>query len=356
MEMYTLQSVSKLLERNIQAELLCFPGSRIHTEAIMRGFTVHLISASGYFHPLSIIKIRKILKEGNFDLIHSQASKDLWTIVPALKLSGSKIPLLLTKQVGSFVIKKDYFHKWIYNRVSLVLAISNVIKNNLLDTCPIPEKKIKLMHNGIDIQRFNPQNTDGKLIRKEFGIQDSDLVIGMLARFSPGKGHEEYLQAASELLKIYKHLKFLIVGEPSRGENEYAEKIKGLAKEYKIENNVIFTGYRSDTPEVLSSMDIFAFPSHSEAFGIALAEALAMGKPSVCSNSDGVLDIVVDGVTSYLFEKQNFMDLAEKLEFLINSPEKRKEFGYAARLRAVECFDIEKLSDKMLEIYYELLK
>jgi len=123
----------------------------------------------------------------------------------------------------------------------------------------------------------------------------------MMARFSPGKGHEEFLFAAKELNKNFTNLKFLIVGEPSRGENDYAEAIKKLASDYKL-SNLIFTGFRSDTPEVLSAMDIFVFPSHAEAFGIALAEAMSMGKPSVCSNAEGVLDIAVDGVTSLFFE------------------------------------------------------
>lgn len=123
-----------------------------------------------------------------------------------------------------------------------------------------------------------------------------------------------------------------------------------------LNNKVIFTGFRSDTTNVLAAMDIFAFPSHNEAFGIALAEAFSMGLPSVASNSDGVLDIAVDHSTSYLFEKKNAVDLASKLELLINSPNKREEFGKAARKRAIEHFDIELLTDKVIDFYNETLK
>lgn len=354
MEMFTLHAVTRLIKRNIHTELFCFPGSRIHVEANKLGITVHPIKASGYFHPVEIKRIYNILKKGSFDIVHTQASKDLWVLVPALKLYNKNIPLILTKQVGSFIVKKDIFHKFIYNRVTLALAISEVIKKNLLDTCPLPESKIRLLHNGVDLSRFDPEKVDCNKVRTEFGIKNNELVIGMLARFSPGKGHEEFLQAASYLLKEYKHLKFMIVGEPSRGENEYGEKIKALVKEHKIENDIIFTGYRSDTPEILAAMDIFTFPSHSEAFGIALAEALAMGKASVCSNSDGVLDIAVDGVTSYLFSKQNHQDLADKIKTLVDSEELRIRFGTAARKRAIELFDIEKLTDKVITIYTEL--
>jgi glycosyltransferase involved in cell wall biosynthesis len=356
MEMFTITAACQLLKRNIETELLCFQNSRINIEAEKIGFGIHTLKADKYFHPVEVFKLKKIIKDNSFDIIHSQASKDLWVLVPALKLSSSKIPLVLTKQVGSFIKKKDAFHKWIYNRVNLALAISNVIKKNLLDTCPLNEEKIRLLHNGIDTKRFNPGMVDCERVRGEFKIGNGELVIGMLARFSWGKGHEELIIAAKRLIPKYPNLKFLVVGEPSRGEEEYAQKIKNLVHENGIEKNFLFTGFRKDTPEVLATMDIFCFPSHSEAFGIALAEALSMGKPSVCSNSDGILDIAVDGVTSYLFQKQDGNDLANKLELLINSPDTRKKFGEEARKRAVELFDIELLTDQVINYYEQLLK
>jgi len=78
---------------------------------------------------------------------------------------------------------------------------------------------------------------------------------------------------------------------------------------------------------------------------------MSMGVPSVCTNSDGVLDITVDGDTGYLFQKQNEIDLAEKLEMLIVSPEKRKRFGENARKRAEVHFDLEYLTEKVIAIY-----
>jgi glycosyltransferase involved in cell wall biosynthesis len=100
-------------------------------------------------------------------------------------------------------------------------------------------------------------------------------------------------------------------------------------------------------------MDIFAFPSHSEAFGIALVEAMAMKKPSVCSNAEGVLDIAVDGETSFLFENMNAEDLKAKLKLLIDSKETRCKFGENARRRVVENFDIEIVTDRVIKIYQE---
>jgi len=352
LEMFTLTSIQQLLKRNIAVELICSADSRIHIEANNLGIMLHPVKASGYFHPITAFKISLLLRNNKYSLVHTQASKDLWLLVPSLFLANINIPLFLTKQVGSFIVKKDFLHGQLYKRVRKFFAISNAIKQNLIETIPVKSQNILIIPNGINISRFNPEKVSCKKVRDEFKILHDEIVIGMLARFTPGKGHEEFLWAAKELNKEYKNLRYLIVGEPSRGEVEYAEKIKQLTIDYGLEN-IIFTGFRGDTPEVLNAMDIFAFPSHSEAFGIALVEAMAMKKPSVCSKAEGVLDIAVDNETSYLFENKNAVDLKMKLKKLIESKETRISFGEYARKRVIENFDIEIITDKVVKIYSE---
>lgn len=353
--MFTITAVKQLLKRGVKVELLCCAESRIHIEANNLGLIIHPVKASGYIHPFTTIRVASIISKGSFNIIHTQASKDLWLIVPALKLIRSQIPLILTKQIGSFIVKKDALHRWIYKRVTFALAISNMIKQNLLETCPLTEEKVLLLHNAVDTNRFDPAKADGQKVRAEFNTGSDKIILGMIARFSPGKGHEEFLAAAKALNEKFNNLVFMIVGEASRGEDEYANNIKQLAADYGSDN-VIFTGFRSDTPDVLAAMDIFIFPSHAEAFGIALAEAMAMGKPSVCANADGVLDIAVDNETSLLFENKNAEDLAQKTEMLILDKGLREKFSKAARERIVKNFDLEVLTDKALEIYNRAVK
>ena len=355
LEMFTLTSIQQLLNRDIAVELICSADSRIHIEANNLGIMLHPLKAGGYFHPITTFRISLLIKNSDYSLVHTQASKDLWLLVPALFLAGSKIPVFLTKQVGSFIVKKDILHNQLYRRIKKIFAISTVIKQNLTQTTPVKTNDIIIVPNGIDTKKFDPEKVNDKKVRKEFNITSEEIVIGMLARFTPGKGHEEFLWAASELNKEYKNLRFMVVGEPSRGESEYANKIKQLATEYGIKN-IIFTGFRGDTPEVLAALDIFAFPSHSEAFGIALVEAMAMKKPSVCSNAEGILDIAIDNYTSYLFENKNSSDLKSKLKMLIESKETRISFGENARKRVVENFDIEIITDKVVDIYQEEIK
>ena len=352
--MYTLLTVKLLLQNNIDTELYCLKNSRLNIEANKEGIKTITAESSGYFKPGEIFRLKKEIDSNNYDIIHSGASQDLWIIVPALKLAQKKTPLLFTKHIGSFIIKKDILHRWIYNRVTYALAISKVIQKNLVDTCPLPPQKVKLLHNGIDSNKFDPAKGQRDKIRNELSVAQSELLIGMTARFSPGKGHEEFLYAAKILSEKYDNLKFMIVGEPSKNEDSYADEIKKLTSDYKL-SNVIFTGYRKDMPDILSALDIFVFPSHSEAFGLALVEAMAMEAPSVCTSSDGVLDIAVDGETSLLFKKQDREDLTGKLEILIREPDKRNAFGKAARKRVLENFDIKIFLANLRALYNEVV-
>ena len=355
MEMVTINSIKQLLDRNISVELICTAESRIHIEANNIGMIIYPIKVPGYFHPIITIKVVSIIKNGKYDLIHTHASKDLWLLVPALKLIKSKTPLVLTKHVGSFIKKTDKMHNWLYNRVNYAIAISKVIKDNILETTALDENKIVLHYNGVDPEKFDPNKVDLMKVRKELNINEDELLLGMVARFSAGKGHENFLLVAKDLSIKYNYLKFIIAGEASKGENSYAEKIKKLANDYGL-NNIIFAGFRTDMPELLSAMDIFIFPSHAEAFGVALVEAMAMAKPSVSTSSDGILDITVDNETGYLFKKDDPADLKNKLELLINSPEKRKTLGQAARQRVLEQFDSHKLMNGLVELYKQFIK
>jgi glycosyltransferase involved in cell wall biosynthesis len=356
MEMYTLQTALLLRNAGHDVGMLCAEGARLKSEAEKAGLICYSISAK-YPNPKNIKNTVTLLRKENYHVIHSEASKDLWYLVPALKLACKKTPLLLTKHVGSGVVKKDLFHRILYDRVDSALAISNVIRANLIETTPLAIEKIELLHDSIDAERFNPANTDCDKVRKEFGIDKDEIVIGMTGRFSPGKGHEEFLNAAKELAAVHNNLRFMIVGEASRGEEKYAESIKALAVESGIWEKTIFTGYRRDIPEILAAMDIFLFPSHAEAFGLALVEAMSMEKPTVCSNSDGVLDIALDGVTSFMFSPGSKNELVEKVNRLIADPARRAAFGKEGRKRVLEYFSAEIFTEKLIKIFYrQMLK
>jgi len=351
LEMYSLTMALQLMKRNIEVHLLCSPNSQLSKEALKNNLVTHLFEYNHYFHPYKILKFSKLLHNERFDIIHCADTRDLWLIVPALRLNRSDTPLIISKQVGSSIIKKDFLHRFLYKRVDYAIAISEIIKSNLIETTILTPDKIVLLHDATDTTKFDPSTIDHFKIRNEYNIKNNELLIGMMARFTPGKGHEEFLYASQRLLAKYNNIKFIVIGEASKGEDKYAESIQLLTEKLGIAKNVYFTGYRSDIPEVLGALDIFVFPSRAESFGLALIEAMSMGLPSVCTNYGGVLDIAVDGYTSYLFQKENADSLADKVELFIESALLREIFGKASRQRVIELFDLNVFTSQLINLY-----
>ncbi len=355
LEIQALEISKQLRYRTHRVWLACLPGSRLEEEAIAAEVHVVPVKVKGYLHPLVIARLARFIRREGIDVIHCQHSKDIATIVPAKKLSGEGSPIVLSKRVGSYITKKDLLHRYTYGNVDRVLAISDVIHKNVLDTTPVPVEKVVTLHDAVDTEAFSLSRVSRDRVRREFKFTDETIVVGFVGRFSPGKGHEELVEAAALLNKRYNNIRFLVVGEASRGEQAYEQRIKSLCRSLKLDGVVQFTGYRKDIPDLMASFDIFAFPSHAEAFGVVLIEAMAMEKPVVSTNCDGVLDIVVDGVTGIYVNPRNPAQLAAAIEKLGADPLLREQMGKAGRERVEAMFDQRRQIRRIEDMYYELL-
>ncbi len=355
LEMQALEVTKHLRNRGHHVWLACCNGSRLQQESERLGISTIALPVKGYVHPVLVHRLKKFLEKEKIQIIHSQLSKDLATIVPAMKFTGKYIPIILSKRIGSGIMKKTLFHRFTYGNVSKVLAISSLIHRNVIETTPILPEKVITLHDAVDTNQFSLSGVDRNKVRNEFGYTNEQVVIGFVGRFSPGKGQEEFIEAAAILKNKYPHVRFLMVGEASYGEPQYFHDMKAMASRLGLDDVVTFAGFRRDIPEVMASFDIFAMPSHAESFGVVLIEAMAMERPVVSINTDGVLDVVVDGVTGIYVHPRKSNELAAAIGKLIENPSMRSQYGKAGRTRVLELFDQNKQITKIEEIYDEVL-
>jgi glycosyltransferase involved in cell wall biosynthesis len=345
--------VSLLLKENgHEIHIICPKNSELEKHALKHSIkTMPLWNKSkSVLSPAQ--KLTRLIRSENYEIVHTHLSHDLWTIVPALKRSHSNAKLFLSKHMGSGIGKKDIFHKYLYNRVNHIFAVSSYVKQRVIETCPVNESKVSILYPGLNLENYNSAAYTKTEIKKELGIDYGSIVIGMAGRMSPGKGHEELLRAASILKEEYgKKIKFLAVGSASYGEEKYEKEIIELASGLNINDITQFTGYRNDIPRMMSIFDIFVFPSHEESFGIALTEAMAMELPVIASKNAGVLDIVVDNVTGLLVPPKDTEQLAGAIKTLIENVNLRESFGKAGRKRAEEIFNAKDELNILEEFY-----
>ena len=354
--MQALEMSLQLDRRGHRIWLACLPNGRLHREAVSRKLRALPLPVSGYVHPGVLVRLRRFFIEERPDIVHCQLSKDIATVVPAMRLALKRTPILLSKRVGSFIEKKDPFHRFTYAYISRVLAISSVIRNNVIATTPVPAERVLTFYDAVDTTAFSLSAVDRAKARSEFGYDDGMTVVGFAGRFSPGKGHEELLSAAAIIRRERQNVRFLVAGEASFGEEHYERHIRGMAHDLGLDHVVTFAGFRRDVPAVMSAFDLLAFPSHAESFGLVLIEAMAMERAVVSTNCDGVLDIVVDGVTGLYVPPRNAGELAKALLQLIGDEGLRTSMGKAGRRRVLELFDQSRQIERLEKIYHEVLR
>ncbi len=251
------------------------------------------IIANSSFGLSGFPRFLKYVKKTEPDLIHVHYSKDLNLAVPVKHLTGGKI--VFTKHLGSYIKKKDPWHQFVYRGVDRATAISRLIKDNLIETTPLPKGKVDIVYLGTDTSRFIPDPLERKTVRDELGISNDTILIGMMGRISYGKGYEDFIEMAQA--QAGRNVEFLLIGGHSKNEDDYGNKIERDIKD-KLGPSAHMTGFKDDRERYLQALDMFIFPSYAESFGLTLTEAMACGLPCVAYGKDGVLDIIEDGMTA----------------------------------------------------------
>lgn len=354
--MQTIGITEALIAAGHNCIIACSPQSNIEQHCIHKNIP-HQSTIWGSKKLLgSIFAFHRLIKKFKPDLIHVERSHDLAIASFALLFSKKHTRLVFTRRMESRLKKKSIFHRLIYGRIDRTWCISTFIRENTLRTTPIKANKAFVMHNGIDVEQYNINTVNREDIRKQLGINEGALAIGILGRISPMKGHKEFIDAAAMVMnKTKQPLQFLIIGGASHGEDDFGDEVLNYAKNTIPSENLIITGFRSDTKSVLGALDILVFPSHRESFGNVLLEGMAMELPIVSSNSGGVPDILDNDQNSICVEPKEAKGFAEGIIRYINDPDLRKTHGKAARKKAENHFRYDSFIQRLESEYQELL-
>jgi glycosyltransferase involved in cell wall biosynthesis len=355
MEMIAVRMAEELQRRRYRVTFAAGKYSMAEKTLSNIGLPFILRSGNGYFDCKSIFQFHDWLKKEKVDLIHAHYSKDLWFLVPALSFSLSQIPLILTKHIGTMKHKTDFLHRRLYRRVDAVIGISELITNNVKKTHPIDAEKVVCIPNGVDSRIFNAKKGDRLRIRKNLGIAESDIVIGIAGRLCWWKGYREFLDMAYALLRNQSDVWFLAVGGSTKGEEAEAEAIHDYARSLGCGSRVLFTGFQEKVASYLSAMDLFVYPAYAESFGLVLVEAMAMGLPVISTNCDGIPEIVVHEVTGLLVPARDSQAILKAVRHLIGRPDLMRLYGREGNKRVKEHFDFENMVSQTEMLYSDLI-
>jgi len=179
-----------------------------------------------------------------------------------------------------------------------------------------PEQMFITIHSGVDLGRFATAQGERERARASLGIPLEAFAVGTVGRLTAIKGPRVLIDAARAVINRHPETVFVFLGA-----GELLEELQGQAAALGIGANVRFAGWQPDVAGIMSAFDCFAFPSINEGMGKALVEAMALGKPVVASRIGGIIDLVNDGVNGFLVPPADPQALAERILFLMESPE-----------------------------------
>ena len=226
-----------------------------------------------------------------------------------------------------------------------------IVVSNAIDAKVVEEGRTEtprsLIYNGVDLDRYDHQEPCCTL-RDEYGMEPGSQIVGAVGRLELEKGHPTLLEAWPHVLRGCPDAYLMIVGEGSR-----YDALHEIARSLRIAHRVVFTGRRDDIPAVTAAFDVAVLPSHREAQGLTILEAMALSRPVVASNVGGIPEMIKDGVTGLLVPPQDPPALAAAIVRLLRDHQLADTIGRAGHDLVHDRFCVQLMVNAVQDLYDE---
>ncbi len=332
-------------KKGIKTDILTYPNCELDRRAQKESIQTIYFPNKKKFSITESKKLAKLIE--NYDIINTHISKAHWFVWLSSFFTNKRPKIVYTRRVPYGLSPLSLITKYNLHTDAIIGVSKQIIEN--LKKNPLIKHKLRYIPSGVEINRFSPNIKTQ--VKQELKIPADAIVLTNVGNFSEIKGHHILLPSFKKLLesgKIKRPTYLLLAGRDTT-----SPQAKELIQKLKLTDRVIPLGFRRDIPEILKATDIFVFPSLNEGIAGSLLQAMAMKKTVVAS--------YVGGIKTYLKHMENgiavepgsveslYKGLLTAIENINN--EKMKE---NARKTALN-FDIEKVVDKTLKVYEEVL-
>lgn len=246
------------------------------------------------------------------------------------------------------------FEEGMLHRARKIIAVSYFTKWELTNYYNIPENKIRVIHNGVDINKFKPAE-DKRSVKVELGFNPDDIAIVSVGRLYARKGLFTLIESIPAVTKRFPNAKFIISG---KGQSDEMHKLITYAEKLGVKNNIIFTGYYPDKklPKLYQAADVYAFSTFYEHHPFAVLEALSTGLPVVTTNVGGIHETITNGKNGFMCQPFNAQEFSDSILYLLEHPKEASEMGRLARKTVTEQLDWRIVVKNAMDVYEEALR
>ncbi len=333
--------VKKMSDAGFKTALYCIQNSRVDEHAKSLGVPVFYGYKQARVSIKDILKLKSIVVQENFQIIHSHTRYDVWL--------GSLTKPLLTRVWHIFSLymsapsKKGIVHRFIYKKVDAITSSSEILNERIRKNYPIHPSRVHLIRYGRTQSVCEKNEAETLLIRKLWDTDPGDIVFATMCRLDPAKGVREIAESFSHLTKeTQKKIKIWIIGEPTQlGKDESDQPI------YEAESKQVFEWLKAFIPSTqgrvklipfqktprpyFEAMDVFVLGTYKETYSLAVLDAMGVGAPVIGTNSGGTPEQVAHLSRGYLVEPQSAISIAKAIEYYMSNLNEVEKNGKCAK-------------------------
>ena len=349
-EQQVLYLVKGLQKRGHTTHLMCQPGSGLYNQAINEKATIFPLRMRGEIDLVAALKIVRILRRENYDIIHSHSAHALSVVIWASFFLRRPPISILTRRVEFSIFRHNFLgmNRYKYMKgTDHIVAISERVKGILVKD-GIPSEKIAIVHSGVNINRF--QGMNGDYILRDFSVPAGAPVLGNVGFLEENKGQKWLIHAMTKVVKHYPEVRLFILGK-----GRLESQLQALVKELHLGKNVIFTGYRNDVGCFFNIFDMVVAPSVEEGLNSSILDALALELPVVATSAGGIPEIITSKQNGYLVPPEDDEALAAGIIWMLDHPDQAKARGKQGRRTVAEQFSDTSMVEGNLAVYQKLI-
>jgi glycosyltransferase involved in cell wall biosynthesis len=312
------------------------------------GIRTHYLASEKSYDVRAALHLRRLLATRRWDVMHSH--------LPRSDAAAAICRMLGSRQVWISTLHHPYDNAYsaarlipalapMWRRADGVIAVSEPLRQWAISRLGLSSGSVQTITHGIELGTCGRTATPPSMGAARFRI-------GSIGRYEERKGHETLIRAMVPILKEFPQAELVIAGHDPWG---HGEVLRALITELNLQGHVRLTGFLSDKEAFFADIDVFAFASRSEGFGIVLLEAMAAGKPAVVSDISPLKDIICPGTSGLVADRDDATGFAEAIASLFRNQDRLERIGEEGRRRVAAEFSQERMVERTLQYYRDVI-
>jgi len=350
-ERYLVDLSNALVERGHEVFVALRPDSPLQNQLRVQSQNIKTLPLRNALDARSAQGLARLVKQNGIEVVHAHMARD-YSLAAYAARSYPKPKFFVTRHV---LFPLSRLHRRTLSTATKVIAVSRAVARQLKEQQIVPNEKIAVVPNGIDLDRFANacQSLDRVDLLKARDLPDDCLLVSSIGELRRLKRHDDLIKAAAIVQRSVDNVHFVIAGVDTSPSGENHKALLDLVNELNLSRRVHLLGWLDDAEQLLCATDVFVSASETESFGLSIAEAMASGTAVVATRTEGAQEVVTDQQSGLLVPIGDVEELARSVIELLTNTETRKRMAQQAAADARSRFSLTRMVDEIEKLYVE---